>query len=95
MPNNKRQLYFKFLYLNVTITIKKAITILIKNSSNLVIFKNNKNILLPPVIPPKIILFIETFLLNIRDTDRSNIKSKNIFNKNTKSTYIFIVSPHI
>ena len=48
----------------------------------------------PPVKLPNIILYILVFLLNISDVVKSNMKSKNIFIINIKSTYTFILSPN-
>lgn len=72
-----------------------AIIIFKKNNVILFIGKNKNNIDIPPTILPNIILYIFTFLLKISDTDKSNIKSKNIFIKNITSIYTFMLSPKL
>lgn len=84
---------FKFLYPNDIIHINILIIILIRKSSSEFIFMNNVNTEILPIKAPNNSLYNGVFLLNIKDTDNSNRKSKPKFNSNTRSKYIFMASP--
>ena len=55
--------------------------------------KNNNRMLKPPMKEPINNCVNLTFLLSIKDTERSSIKSRVKFNIIIKSKYIFIISP--
>ena len=65
----------------------------IKNSSSEVKDINKQKIVHAPIDDPKNSLLKDAFLFNKTDTLKSNTKSKPKFRSNTKSKYIFIISP--
>lgn len=85
--------YFMFLYLNVVKIINILINNFIKNKVKLFILINNISIDKLPIKAPRIILLSLIFLFSIIDTLNNSKKSKAKFKNNTKSKYIFILSP--
>lgn len=66
-----------------------------RNKRKEFIGRNNKKMESAPIIEARSNLFILAFLLNIRETEVNNRKSKEKFKKKRMSKYTFIVSPMI
>ena len=75
--------------------MKKLNIILKTKRISVVIGINNVNIEREPNKLPLNILFKEAFLFNVLFTVKRRIKSKNKFNKKTKSKYTIIISPNL